>query len=170
MKTSLAVVCLAVVACVQAATIERKLTLRGRVIFRDVPRALVDAQGKLTVELQDTSMADAPARVIARSVGKSIRFPMAFALKYYPKDVTNGFEYSLRVRIEDKDGNLLYTNDRRITVNPVGLQRTKLIDVPVIIVQGKKSGKKTGKKTEWSELIGKDGQEAVEIIKKETGD
>jgi len=162
-------VCLVAFASIQAAEVstsqQRKLTLRGRVVFPDVPRAIVDAQGKLIVELQDTSLADAPARVIARTVGKSIRFPMAFALKYSPKDIVDGFDYSLRVRIEDKNGKLLYTNDRRISVKPTGLTRTKLIDVPVIVVRGQD----TGPKRQWPELVGKNGAEAVETIKKETG-
>lgn len=184
-------------AAIQAATLPKdgqKVTLRGRVIFPDVPRALVDPEGTLTVELQDTSLLDAPAKVIAKSVGKSIRFPMAFAIKYSSKDVTDGVDYSLRVSIKDKNGDLLYTNDQHIKVTPVGLQRTKLIDAPVILVKSKRppceenvldfgsfSEPAPGiislpiykvpkhAKRSWPELIGKDGDEAVEIIKKETG-
>jgi uncharacterized lipoprotein YbaY len=93
--------------------------------------------GKLTVELQDTSLADAPAKVIAQGTGKAIRFPMAFAIKYTPQQIIEGLSYSLRVSIKNKNDELLYTNDMHIGVTPIGPNRTKFIDVPVILVKSK---------------------------------
>ncbi|CAF3497216.1 unnamed protein product [Rotaria sp. Silwood1] len=144
----------------------QKLTLRGRVIFPSGSRIPIESDGKLIVELQDTSMADAPARVIAQSIGKAIRFPMAFAIKYSPKQIIPGGFYSLHVTIRNKNDELLYINDVYTRVTPIGLDRTTLIDVPVILV---KTTKSVVKKTQWPELIGTNGEDAVKIIKQETG-
>jgi uncharacterized lipoprotein YbaY len=62
---------------------------------------------------------------------------MAFAIKYTSGQVTNGVSYSLRVNIRNKNGELLYTNDMHISVKPIGPDRTKFIDVPVILVKSK---------------------------------
>jgi putative lipoprotein len=116
---------------------EQKFTLRGRVIFPNGSRLPIESDAKLTVELQDTSLADAPARVIAQGKGQAIRFPMAFAIKYTSRQVKEGFPYSLRVSIKNKNDELLYTNDKNIRVTPLGPNRTKFIDVPVILVKSK---------------------------------
>jgi uncharacterized lipoprotein YbaY len=62
---------------------------------------------------------------------------MAFAIKYSSKQISAGKTYSLRVYIKSKTGKLLYTNDAHIGVTLLGLERTKLIDVPVILVKSK---------------------------------
>jgi uncharacterized lipoprotein YbaY len=64
---------------------------------------------------------------------------MAFAIKYRPEQVSEGMSYSLHVSIRNKKNELLYTNDVHIGVKPIGNERTKLIDVPVILVQSIKS-------------------------------
>ncbi|UJR08442.1 hypothetical protein I4U23_012712 [Adineta vaga] len=145
---------------------EQKITLRGRVVFPDGPRTPIESDGVLTVELQDTSLMDVSARVIARGTGKAIRFPMAFAVKYFSKEISPGNTYSLRVTIRNKKNELLYINDVHIAVTPIGTERTKFIDVPVILV--KKSTPKLNRQ-QWPELVGKTGQEAVQTIKQETG-
>ncbi|CAF2531536.1 unnamed protein product [Rotaria sp. Silwood2] len=145
---------------------EQTITLRGRVIFPSGSRMPIESDGTLTVELQDTSLADAPARVIAQGTGKAIRFPMAFAIKYSPKQIIPGSFCSLHVTIRNKNNELLYINDVHIRVNPIGLDRTTFIDVPVILV---KNTKPVVKKTQWPELVGMNGQDAVQIIKQETG-
>lgn len=111
------------------------MVLRGRVVFPGGSRIPVETGGKLVVQLQDTSLADAPAKVIAKSIGKAIRFPMAFAIKYKPEEVKDGVSYSLQVSIRSSTNELLYTNDVHISVTPLGAERTKLIDVPVILVK-----------------------------------
>ncbi|CAF1343960.1 unnamed protein product [Adineta steineri] len=145
---------------------EQQLALRGRVIFPGGSRLPIESDAVLTVELLDTSLADAPAKTFARSVGKAIRFPMAFALKYSPRIFSDGHSYSIQVTIRNKQNELLYINDVRMEVIPIGADRTKLIDIPVILV--KKSPPKQNK-SQWPELVGKNGNEAVKIIKQETG-
>jgi len=113
------------------------LTLRGRVVFPNGPRIPIESGGKLTVELQDTSLADAPSKVIAQGKGQAIRFPMAFAIKYTSRQILAGARYSLRVSIKNKNDELLYANNVHIEVTPLGPNRTKFIDVPVILVKSK---------------------------------
>lgn len=112
-----------------------RLVIRGRVLFPGGSRIPVETGGKLFVQLQDTSLADASSKVIAKYVGKAIRFPMAFAIKYTPDQVGDGVSYSLQVTIRSKTGELLYINDMHVPAIPLGTQRTKLIDVPVILVK-----------------------------------
>ena len=119
---------------------EQKITMRGRVVFPGGSNIPVEPDAKLTVELQDTSLADAPAKVIARGTGKAVRFPMAFAIRYTPSEVASGFVYSLSVTIRNKNDELLYVNDVRVLVTPLGAERTKFIDVPVILTKSEWHG------------------------------
>ena len=116
---------------------ERLLTLRGRIVFPTGSNIPVETDGVLTVELQDTSLADAPAKVIGKSTGQAIEFPMAFAIKYHPEDIVPGMRYSLQATIRNKKNELLYINDVHVGVVPVGLDRTKTVDVPVILIKSK---------------------------------
>ena len=62
---------------------------------------------------------------------------MAFAIKYSSKQVSEGKTYSLRVYIRNKNGRLVYINDAHVGVNLLGLERTKLIDIPVVLAKSK---------------------------------
>jgi uncharacterized lipoprotein YbaY len=62
---------------------------------------------------------------------------MAFAIRYPPSQITNGTSYSLLVTITNKKDNLLYINDVHTPVIPLGVNRTKFIDVSVTRVEGK---------------------------------
>ena len=102
---------------------------------------LSDNGARLIVELQDTSLADAPAKVIARTVGKVVRFPRPFAVKYLSSQISEGYSYSVSVTIRNKS-KLLFTNDVHIGVVPVGTNRTRFVTVPVVRVQGTYAQKK----------------------------
>lgn len=117
---------------------DRKLTLRGRVIFPTGQNIPIEEGGILTVALQDVTIMDTKAKTVGKSIGKAIRFPMAFAIKYKPEDILPGHRYSLSVMIKNDKDELLYTNDMHIGVTPVGDQRTTLINAPVILVKSKK--------------------------------
>lgn len=114
----------------------QQLTIRGRVKFSGASR-LIEPGSKVQVQLQDTSLADAPAQVISQYIGSANRFPVAFALKYSPSSVISGFSYSLSVRIVNSKNELLFINDVHIPVKPTGADRTKFIDVSVIQVKRK---------------------------------
>ncbi|CAF1062802.1 unnamed protein product [Adineta ricciae] len=145
---------------------EEKLVIRGRVLFPENSRVQIERGAKVTVELQDVSLLDAPAKVIAKGTEKASRFPIAFAIKYLPSQITKGYTYSINVAIRNKQNELLYINDVHIPIIPLGAQRTKFISVPVIRV---KKNKPTANKTQWPELVGQKGEHAVKVIKKETG-
>ncbi|UJR37802.1 hypothetical protein I4U23_030493 [Adineta vaga] len=145
---------------------EQKLVIRGRVTFPKGSKAPIESGAIVAVELQDTSLADAPAKVIAKGTNKATRFPIAFAIQYSLSQITQGNSYSLSVSIRNKKNELLYVNDVHITIIPTGTKRTKFINVPVILV---KKDTTTVKKSEWPELVGRKGEDAVRIIKKETG-
>ncbi|CAM4889602.1 unnamed protein product [Rotaria socialis] len=145
---------------------EKSLVMHGRVTFVPnfkIPTAL---GARLTVTLQDTSLADAPAKAIVRTSRKAHRFPIRFTIQYSPSQVSSRSSYSLSVTIKNKKNELLYINNVHTKVIPLGEKRTKFIDVPVINVTRTSS---TLNKKEWPELVGKKGEEAVKIIKKETG-
>ncbi|CAM4913574.1 unnamed protein product [Rotaria socialis] len=145
---------------------EKSLVMHGRVTFVPnfkIPTAL---GARLTVTLQDTSLADAPAKAIVRTSRKANRFPIRFTIQYSPSQVSSRSSYSLSVTIKNKKNELLYINNVHTKVIPLGEKRTKFIDVPVISVTRTSS---TLNKKEWPELVGKKGEEAVKIIKKETG-
>lgn len=62
---------------------------------------------------------------------------MAFAIRYSPSQVKDGLIYSLRVTITNQKDELLYTNDVHVRIKPLGVNRTRFIDVPVISVKCK---------------------------------
>ncbi|CAF3987842.1 unnamed protein product [Rotaria sordida] len=143
------------------------LLMRGRVIFLPSFKISIESGARLIVELQDTSLADAPAKVIARTIRKAVQFPISFAIKYLPSKVSNRRIYSLSATVRNKKNELLYINNVHVRVIPIGSRRTKFVNIPVIRV--KQTTTPILNKYRWPELIGKNGQEVVNIIKKETG-
>ena len=113
----------------------QQFILRGRITFSGASRIPIEKNAKLTVQLQDTSLADAPGKVIAQGTAKVIRFPTVFGIRYSTKQITSGNTYTLHATIKNKKDELLYTNDVQIKITPVGVSRTKSIDVPVILVK-----------------------------------
>jgi len=107
------------------------------VTFPSGSKVTIERGSKLTVELQDTSLMDAPAKIIAKGVGTAKRFPMAFVIRYSPSQIKNGKTYSLRVTIKNKKNELLYTNDMHVPIIPSGKNRTKFVTVSVISVKRK---------------------------------
>jgi len=89
----------------------------------------------ITVQIQDTSLADAPAVVIGEQViqtdGKQV--PFEFDVPYDAKDIQDNHSYTMSVRITDGAGNLLFINDTAIPVitrdNPT--QDIEIVVVPV---------------------------------------
>jgi uncharacterized lipoprotein YbaY len=114
---------------------EQLLVLRGRVICSACSLIGSEANAKLVVQLQDTSLADAPALVIAKRAWKVNRFPIAFAIHYSTSKIVYGRIYSLQAMIKNINNELLYINDVHVGVIPMGMNRTKFLDVPVIQVK-----------------------------------
>jgi putative lipoprotein len=79
----------------------------------------------MQVQLQDTSLADAPATVMGEFVlamsGRQV--PLPFEVTYNAADIIPNHTYSLSVRITDGQGNLLFVNTQAYNVltngNPI---------------------------------------------------
>lgn len=105
----------------------------GTVILPD--GATVPEGATINVQIQDTSRADAAAVTIGEQTmagaGQSSEIP--FAVSYDPQVIDDRFEYTMRVRIEDENGSLLFINDTAIPVITRGAA-TENVEIPVIAV------------------------------------
>jgi putative lipoprotein len=88
----------------------------------------------VTVQIQDTSLADAPAVVVGEQVietgGQQV--PIAFEVAYNPDDIQEAKTYTMSARIEDSAGTLLFINDTSIPVITAGnpTQDVEIVTVP----------------------------------------
>lgn len=82
-----------------------------------VPMALPD-DAILSVQLQDTSLADAPAVVLGEDVypTEGAQVPLPFSIVYNLSDIQPNHDYTLSARITDGQGKLLFINDTAIPV------------------------------------------------------
>ena len=85
----------------------------GAVVWRE--RILLPPQTKVIVRLQDVSLADAPARVIAEAVIPAQTPPVAFSLGYDPATISPTARIAVSARVE-VDGQLRFINDTHIAV------------------------------------------------------
>jgi uncharacterized lipoprotein YbaY len=88
----------------------------------------------LIVQLQDTSLADAPALVMGEynAPTNGAQVPLPFAIPYDPAAIVDNHTYTLSARITDGQGNLLFINDTSIPVITNGNPTT---NVEVMVVQ-----------------------------------
>lgn len=112
---------LAVAACTATAPVvdpglPGEAVLTGTVTYR--PRIALPPDAVADVQLQDVSLADAPATVLARQTvateGRQV--PIPFSLSYSPAAVQPGRRYAVRAEIRDRQGALLWTTT---TAHPV---------------------------------------------------
>jgi heat shock protein HslJ/uncharacterized lipoprotein YbaY len=90
----------------------------------------------VSVQIQDTSLADAPAEVIGEQViSDATGFPIAYEVAYDPGQIVENNQYTMSARITGNDGSLLFINDTAILVitrdNPA-----EDVEIPVIQVGG----------------------------------
>lgn len=91
-----------------------KAQVTGSVIYRE--RIMLAPPGVVTVTLADTSLMDAPARVIATQVIENATAPpFNFALDYDPAKIVPNHTYTVSARIE-VDGKLRFITDTRTPV------------------------------------------------------
>ena len=88
----------------------------------------------VTVQLQDVSLADAPAKVIGEEVitGPE-QVPIEYSVSYEYREIEDSHTYVVRARIEDGAGKLLFTNDTSIPVLTQG-NPTENVEIMVIPV------------------------------------
>lgn len=87
----------------------------------------------ITVQIQDTSLADAPAKVIGEQIINPAgqQFPIAYEVPYNTADIDERNTYSIAARIGDGSGNLLFINDTNI---PVITRNNPTTDVTIMVV------------------------------------
>jgi uncharacterized lipoprotein YbaY len=108
-------------------------TVTGSVTY--LQRSALPDDATVTVQIRDTSLADAPALVVGEQVipTEGNQVPFEFAVPYDPDDIIENHNYSMSARITDGDGNLLFINDTNIPVltngNPT--EGVEIVTVPV---------------------------------------
>ena len=85
----------------------------GTVVWRE--RIMLPPQTKVIVRLQDVSLADAPARIIAEALIPAQTPPVAFSLGYDPATISPTARIAVSARVE-VDGQLRFINDTHIAV------------------------------------------------------
>lgn len=90
-------------------------TITGNVVYRE--RMLLPAGALATVRLEDVSLADAPARVMAETSVPAQTSPTAFSLDYDPSQFEAGHTYAWRASIRAGD-QLMFTTTERHTFDP----------------------------------------------------
>lgn len=90
----------------------------------------------VNVQIQDTSIADAPAEVIGEQTIESTgQVPIPYEICYDPDQIQDNHTYTMRARITDSQGNLLWINDTAIPVITNG-NPTENVEIPVVQVGG----------------------------------
>src|SRR5262245_7186401 len=88
--------------------------LEGEVFY--LQRMALPPTATLSVSLQDVSLADAPARELARQHGPiEGQVPLSFRLDYDPTKVQPNYSYAVSARIE-LDGKLMFISTERHSV------------------------------------------------------
>lgn len=87
------------------------------------------------VQIQDVSLADAPAEVLGEQViwpeGRQV--PLPYQVKYNLGDIKKNHTYSMSARIENSDGKLLFISDTHTPVITGGFP-TKDVEIVVVPV------------------------------------
>jgi putative lipoprotein len=91
----------------------------------------------VTVQIIDTTKADSPGKKVAEQIIKSHgdELPLPFAVVYDPGKINPDHTYTMRVKVEDSSGQLLYTNTSDVPVITHG-NLTRNIEVIVVIPNG----------------------------------
>ncbi|MBI1685523.1 YbaY family lipoprotein [Caulobacter hibisci] len=100
--------------CASAPAPPAAASVTGTVVWRE--RILLPPTTRVIVRLQDVSLADAPAKVLAEDVLEGVHAPpAAFKLAYDPKAIVPNHRYSVSARVE-VEGQLRFINDTHIAV------------------------------------------------------
>jgi putative lipoprotein len=103
----------------------------GTVTYRE--RMALPPGTLVNVQLQDVSLADAPATVIGEQdiVIEDEQVPIPFEIAYDPDDIEDNHTYVVRAEIRDADGSLLFTTD---TSYPVITRDNPTEGVEIVVV------------------------------------
>lgn len=115
-------------------------TVNGQIVLPE--GSTLEGVAGWTLQVQDTSLADAPAVVIGID-GGAVTDPtateIAFAAPFDPASIDEGATYTLSARVMDQSGDLLFVNDTSIPVLTNGAP-TDGVEVPVIAVEAAPTG------------------------------
>ena len=90
----------------------------------------------VNVQIQDTSRADAAAEAVGEQTIESPgQVPIPYEVCYDPSQIEDNHSYTMRARISDSQGNLLWINDTAIPVITNG-NPTENVEIPVVQVGG----------------------------------
>ena len=97
---------------------DKELTITGQLIY--LQRIALPPNAVAKVQLQDVSLADAPAKVMAEQTQElqNRQVPIAFTLKVPAGELKPQNRYSVAARIEDGSGKLLWITDTHNAVDP----------------------------------------------------
>lgn len=114
-RVALVLVALVLLAVAPSVNAQSQASVMGEVFYLE--RVALPPTAKVTVQLQDVSRADAPAKVIAEQVidTAGVAPPYAFSLSYDPAQIQDNLSYAVRATITDGD-QLLFTSTERIPV------------------------------------------------------
>jgi putative lipoprotein len=113
----------------ESAAVTGEVTYQQRIALPD--------DAVVTVQIQDTSLADAPATVIGEQIIQTngAQVPIPYSVSYDPNVIDERFTYTMSARITNGAGDLLWINDTAIPVitngNPTGG-----VMIPVVQVEG----------------------------------
>jgi uncharacterized lipoprotein YbaY len=85
--------------------------------------------------LEEISITNDFTDIIAEKIGRAIVFPIIFNISYASNLVAHKHLYVLNAKIINKYNELLFVNEKRVEVKPLGAGRTTFIDVPVFRVK-----------------------------------
>ncbi|CAF1130392.1 unnamed protein product [Adineta steineri] len=148
---------------------DRILTLHGQIINLHKHHISIEPGSHLIIELHDISVTDQLSTKIAQQTINAYVFPITFSVNYEPNEVVHNHLYVLYASIVNNRNEVTFTSERRNEVKLLGPGRTTYVDVPVIGVNSDKDVTPYVKLQEWPELLGRPGEEAVRIIKRQTG-
>jgi uncharacterized lipoprotein YbaY/uncharacterized protein YraI len=121
--------CLTLLVFVLLTGCNAKSEVTGAVTYRQ--RIALPPDAVLTVQIQDVSIADAPAQVIGEQVIKEPgQVPINYSVQYRYRDIDDSNRYSMQARIEDAEGSLLFISDTSI---PVLTQGNPSEDVEIVV-------------------------------------
>ncbi len=113
-----------------ALAVDLYTAVTGELRFADPPKLASDA--RITLQIQDVSRADAPARVVGETVlaaaGKE--FPTPFEIPFDLADIDPRHTYSVGVRVTGEDDELRYISTR---IHPTITRGAPIWDVNVLL-------------------------------------
>jgi len=112
------------------ASVAAEQVLKGEVVYRE--RIALPPGARVTVQLTDVSLADAPAAIVAeQKITPTGQVPIPFELKFDTSAILEKNTYALQARI-DVDDKLMFINDERHQVDPLAADGPQTILVKMV--------------------------------------